>query len=444
MKRLHETQRHMRRLRRAAMQRGVIAIIDVGTSKVACLVLRFDRMNQPSEPDDVGSMAGQDAFRVVGAACTRSRGVRLGEIDAIYETELAIRTVVRSAQKMAKVRFDHVFACFSGANPCSFGLTGTVDLLDTEVTEHDVGRVLSACEVPEEVSGLEVLHAQPVNFALDYRTGLNDPRGQLGSRLACDMHLLAVDVHAVRNLAHCIERCDIKLAGIASSAYVSGLSSLVEDERELGAACVDMGGGTTSISIFIKKNMIYADSIRIGGNYVTQDISLGLKVPFSTAERLKTLYGGVVAIGKDEREMIALGGNIDDQEYDHRTVSRSELIGIIRPRVEEILEEVRKRLDDAGFGDLPGQQIVLTGGACQVPALPELATRILGNQVRIGLPLRIRGLPQAASGTAFSSSVGLCLHAAHPQDEFWDFDGPADHRPQRTLSSAVRWLRNNW
>ncbi len=444
MKQLHETQRFMRRLRRAAMQRGVIAIIDVGTSKVACLVLRFDRTNQPGEADGVGSMAGQDAFRVVGAACTRSRGVRLGEIDAIYETELAIRTVVQSAQKMAKVRFDHVFACFSGANPRSFGLTGTVGLLDTEVTEHDVARVLSACEVPDEVSSLEVLHAQPVNFALDYRTGLNDPRGQMGSRLACDMHLLAVDSHAVRNLAYCIERCDIKLAGVASSAYVSGLSSLVEDERELGAACVDMGGGTTSISIFIKKNMIYADSIGIGGNYVTQDISLGLKIPFSTAERLKTLYGGVVAIGKDEREMIALGGNVGDQEYDQRMVSRSELIGIIRPRVEEILEEVRKRLDDAGFVDLPSQQIVLTGGACQVPALQELAARILGNQVRIGLPLRIRGLPQAAAGTAFSSSVGLCLHAAHPQDEWWDFDIPADYRPQRTLSSAVRWLRNNW
>ena len=444
MKQLHETQREMRSMRRTAMQRGVIAIIDVGTSKVACLVLRFDGPERRDEADGVGSMAGQSAFRVVGASCTRSRGVRLGEIDAMNETERAIRTAVQSAQKMARVRVDHAIACFSGANPRSFGLTGAVELVDTEVTEHDVARVLAACEVPEEASQREVLHAQPVNFALDYRTGLNDPRGQMGNRLACDMHLLAVDSDAVRNLAHCMKRCDMELAGIASSAYVSGLSSLVEDERELGAACIDLGGGTTSISMFMKKHMIYADSVNIGGDYVTQDISLGLKVPFAMAERIKTLYGGVLAIGMDEREMIELGGDTGDWEHDRRAVSRSELIGIMRPRVEEILEEVRKRLDDAGFEHLPSQQIVLTGGASQIPGLPDLASRILGNQVRMGMPLRVRGLPQAASGSAFSSSVGLCLFAAHPQDEWWDFESPADRRPQKTLSRAVRWIRENW
>lgn len=444
MKQLHKTQRAMRNMRRTAMQRGVVAVIDVGTSKVSCLVLRFDGPGQRSDSDSVGSMAGQSAFRVVGAACTRSRGVRLGEIEAMNETERAIRTAVQSAQKMAKVRVDHAIACFSGANPRSFGLTGTVDLLDTEVTEVDVARVLADCEIPEEATEADILHAQPVNFALDYRTGLSDPRGQMGSRLACDMHILSVDSDAVRNLAHCINRCDMELAGIASSAYMSGLSSLVEDERELGAACIDMGGGTTSISIFMKKHMIYADSVSIGGDYVSQDIAMGLKVSFDEAERLKTFFGGVDAIGMDDREMIELGADNGAWGAERRAVSRSELIGIMRPRVEEILEEVRKRLDEAGFEHLPSQQIVLTGGASRITDLQDLAPRILGNQVRIGMPLRVRGLPQAASGAEFSSSVGLCLFAAHPQDEWWDFQIPADRRPQRPLSRAVNWIRENW
>ncbi len=441
---LYENQRAMRNMRRTAMQRGVVAIIDVGTFKVACLILRFDGRERRSDVSGVSSMAGQSAFRVVGAACTQSRGVRLGEIETMNETERAIRTAVQSAQKMAKVRVDHAIACFSGANPCSFGLTGTVNLTDIEVTEHDLARVLAACEVPDEAAESEVLHAQPVNFALDYRTGLSDPRGQMGNRLACDMHLLAVDPDAVRNLIHCIRRCDMELSGIASSAYVSGLSSLVEDERELGAACIDMGGGITSISVFMKKHMIYADSVPIGGDYVSQDIAMGLKISHKTAERIKTFSGGVVAIGKDDRQMISLADGSRDRDKDDRVISRSELIGIIRPRIEEILEEVRKRLDAAGFDQLPSQQIVLTGGASLITGLQDLAPRILGNQVRIGMPLRVRGLPQAASGPAFSSSVGLCLFAAHPQDEWWDFQSPAELRARKPLSRAVRWVRENW
>src|SRR5690606_15587564 len=140
---------------------------------------------------------------------------------------------------------------------------------------------------------------------------------------------------------------------VASSAYVSGLSALVEDEQELGAACIDLGGGATTLSVFIKKHMIYADSVRIGGHHVTRDISQGLQVHPSKAESIKTRHGGVVATGMDDRDMIPLGGDTGDWEHDQRSVSRSEVIGIMRPRVEEILEEVRARLDAAGFDHLP-------------------------------------------------------------------------------------------
>ncbi len=440
----YESQRAMRNMRKAAMQRGVIAILDVGTSKIGCLVLRFDGPEQFRDADGIGSMAGQSSFRVIGAATTRSRGVKFGEIDAIQETERAIRTAVQAAQKMANVRVDHVIACVSGGRPRSYGLDGAVNIEGGMVTDNDIGRVLASCDVPDYGVDRDVLHAQPVNFALDHRSGLADPRGQIGNQLTTDMHMLTVDNTVLQNLFFCIKRCDLELAGFASSAYVSGISSLVEDEQELGAACIDMGGGSTGISVFMRKHMIYSDAVRMGGDHVTGDISMGLQVPMATAERIKTFYGGVVATGMDDREMIEIGGDTGDYEHDRRTVSRAELIGIMRPRVEEILEEVRVRLDAAGFEHLPSQQIVLTGGASQIPGLDGLASKILGQQVRLGRPLRVQGLPQAAIGPAFSGAVGLTLFAAHPQDEWWDFAIPADAYPARSLKRAVKWFKDNW
>jgi len=440
----YEAQRAMRNMRKAAMQRGVIAVLDVGTSKIACLVLRFDGTDKFTGVDEMGSKAGQSGFRVIGAATTRSRGVRFGEVSAMQETERAVRTVIQAAQKMADLRVDHVIACFSGARPRSYGLAGAIDLQENVVTENDVSHVLAMCDVPDYGDNREVLHAQPVNFALDHRSGLIDPRGQIGNRLATDMHMLTVDATVVANLLHCIKRCDLEIAGLASSAYVAGISALVEDEQELGAACIDMGGGATGLSIFMKKHMIYSDSVRLGGDHVTADISQGLQVPMATAERIKTFYGGVVATGMDDRDMIEVGGDTGDWEHDRRTVSRADLIGIMRPRVEEILEEVRARLDAAGFEHLPSQQIVLTGGGSQIPGLDGLANKILGQQVRLGRPMRVQGLPQAATGPAFAASVGLCLFAAHPQDEWWDFDIPAEKYPARSFRRAVKWFKDNW
>ncbi|MEL7165312.1 MAG: cell division protein FtsA [Pseudomonadota bacterium] len=441
---LYASQRSMRHMRKVAMQRGVMAILDVGSSKIACLVLRFDGSARLGEDGEIGSLAGQSGFRVIGAASTRSRGVEFGEIATMAETERAIRTVLQSAQKMANIRVDHVIACFAGADPRSYGLDARLELEGQVVTEQDVARVLAGCEVPEIGAGREVLHAQPVNFALDHRSGLIDPRGQLGNSLAVDMHMLTVDAAAVQHLAHVIKRCDLELAGIASSAYAAGRSALVEDEQELGSACIDLGGGATGISIFIKKHMIYADSVRLGGDHVTSDISMGLQVPMANAERIKTFYGGVHATGMDDREMIEIGGDTGDYEHDRRTASRAELIGIMRPRVEEILEEVRARLDAAGFDHLPSQQIVLTGGGSQIPGLDGLASKILGQQVRLGRPLRVHGLPQAATGPGFAAAVGLALFAAHPQDEWWDFEIPTDRYPARSLRRAVKWFRDNW
>ena len=444
MRQLYQSQRAMRQLRKAAMHRGVIAILDVGTSKIACLVLRFDGTDRFAVPEGVGPMAGQSSFRVIGAATTRSRGVRFGEVEQMQETERAIRTAIQAAQKMAQQRVDHVIACFSGARPRSYGVTGTAEVHGRAVTDIDIGRVLGACDVPDYGTDREVLHAQPVNFNLEPRTGMADTRGQIGQSLSTALHLLTVDAAAVETLLHCVKRCDLELAGIASSAYAAGIAALVEDEQELGSACIDMGGGSTGISVFLRKHMVHTDSIRLGGDHITSDISVGLQISNAAAERIKTLHGGIQATGMDDREMIEIGGETGDWDRDRRTVSRAELIGIMRPRAEEILEEVRARLDAAGFESLPGQSIVLTGGASQVPGIDGLSSRILGQQIRLGRPLRVQGLPQAATGPAFSGAVGLCLFAAHPQDEWWDFEVPAERHPARSLRRAVKWFKDNW
>ena len=441
---LYELQRAMRAMRQSALQRGALAILDLGSTKIGCLILRFDGLDPSLASDQVGSLAGQSSFQVVGSAITRSRGIEFGEISSMQEAERAIRTVLQSAQKMANLRVDHLIACFSGGGPRSNGLNGVVKIENQIVRDEDIARVLSSCDLPDIGDGREILHAQPVNFALDHRSGLVDPRGQIGNNLEVDLHMLTVRAKTIRDLAHCVKRCDLELAGVASAAYVSGRSTLVEDEQELGAVCIDLGGGSTSYSIFLKKHMIFAGSIMLGGNHVTRDISLGLQVPMVVAEKIKTKNGGLIATGIDDRDLIEIGGETGDWEHDRRTVTRSELIGIMRPRIEEILEDVRAQLEIAGFYELKSQKFVLSGGTSQTPGLDTLASRILGQQVRIGRPIRIHRLPQAYSGSSCSALVGLALFAAHPQDEWWDFELPNTSYSSRTVRKAVRWLRENW
>jgi cell division protein FtsA len=441
-RKLYEVQRAMRARREAALRRGVVAVLDVGSSKVACLVLQF-------VPDDAGAEDGrptltQGAFRVIGAANTRSRGVRFGEIAEMEETERAVMTAIQAAQKMANLRVDHVIVAFSGGRPRSYGVIGEAEVMNGAVRERDIGEVLASCELPDYGADREVLHALPVNFVLDGRTGLTDPRGQMGQRIEVDMHLLTVGGTPLQNILHCVRRCDLELAGIVNSSYAAALASLTEDEQELGAACIDIGGGTTGLSVFVRRQMIYADAIRMGGAHVTSDICQGLQVSMTDAERLKTMHGGLVATGLDDRDMIELPSILGDWDHDRRQISRTELIGVMRPRMEEILEEVRGRLDAAGFDDLPSHRIVLTGGSAQTPGIDQVAQRILGRQVRIGKPLRVQGLPQSATGTAFAAVVGLALHTSAPQDECWDFEMPADRTGARRVARALRWFKENW
>jgi cell division protein FtsA len=207
----------------------------------------------------------QGAFRVIGAANTRSRGVRFGEIAEMEETERAVMTAIQAAQKMANLRVDHVIVGFSGGRPRSYGCTGEARCGPARCASATSAHVLAAASCRTTATTARRSTRCPVNFVLDTRTGLTDPRGQIGKKLEVDMHLLTVGATPLQNILHCLRRCDLELAGIVASSYASGLAALVEDEQELGAACVDIGGGATGLSIFVRRQMIYADAVRMGG-----------------------------------------------------------------------------------------------------------------------------------------------------------------------------------
>ncbi|HSF93132.1 MAG TPA: cell division protein FtsA [Paracoccaceae bacterium] len=442
---LFQTQRELRHRREAAVRKGVIAVLDIGTSKVACIVLQF-APNLPTKPeaDSAVHQPSMGAFRVVGVGTTQSRGVRFGEVVEMDETERAIRTAVQRAQKMAGIRVDHAFVCFSGGRPRSYGLSGETNLPNGEVAEADIGNAMFDCDVPPYGQGRQPLHAMPVCYKVDEHINIAEPRGRIGNKLSVDMHMVTVSDMAVQNIIQCVSRCDLELAGLVNSSFAAGVSSLSENEQELGAACIDMGAGSTGISVFIKKQMIYADAVRLGGDHISRDIQQGLHVPLDVAERIKTVNGGLVATGRDDRDFIEVPNPLAQWETDRRHVTRSELIGVMRPRVEEILEETRDRLDAAGFEYLPGQQIVLTGGSSEIPGLDQVASRILGRQCRIGKHLRVLGLPQAATTPGYAAAVGVSLHLSDPRDECWDFEMPMDRVGTLRLRRAVRWFRDHW
>ena len=215
----------------------------------------------------------------------------------------------------------------------------------------------------------------------------------------------------MRNHTAAIGRAHLEAEALVVSPYAAGLACLVEDERDLGVTVVDMGGGTTTIGVFFGGNLIFADAVPVGGMHVTHDIARGLSTPLAHAERMKALFGSAVSSTLDEREMIAVPqiGEEENSQVSH--VPKSLLVSIIAPRLEETFELVRNRLDASGSDQVAGRRVVLTGGACQMHGARELAGLILDKQVRIGRPMRVKGLAEATQGPAFSTAAGL-LHFA--------------------------------
>jgi cell division protein FtsA len=413
----------------------------IGSSKITCLVLKLDpaRLAEVGRDDHMGtSLFG--AVEVVGARTVQSRGVRRGEIVDMDEVCRSIRLALLNSEKMAapKVgRVDQVIVSFSGGKPQSFSTSAEVETETGQVTERDISNVLGACPPPPIGEARQILHAQPVEITVD-------PRGMTGQKLAVAMHVLTVEARPLSNLMECIRQCDLDLAGVVCAPYASGLSALVEDEQRTGAVCIDMGGGSTSFSVFLRDHLICVEQIRYGGDHVTSDIAAGLLMRSAAAERIKTLYGGVIPTGADDRDLIDAPQIGDEDSPNRRQISRGMLIGVIRPRIEETFRTVRQRLVELGITEMPGCSFVLTGAASQMPGVDEMATRILGRRPRIGRPIRIAGLPQSLSGPDYSAAVGLATYALRPHDELWDFDAPRSLSARGRATEMLRWLKTSW
>ncbi len=408
-----------------------------------CLVLSLTDTNKTNSFSDSKSQQGV-AFRVVGASTTKSRGVRYGEIYEMREAESAIRTVIQRAQKMAGCLIENVFLTFSSGSQKSTLISSSIRFSQREVSETDIGHALSNLNLVYDDLKREIIHALPVNFSIDDKHGYRDPTGISGSKLSVDVNTVSIQSDIIKNIVSCLNKCDLSLAGIAIAPYLSGLSSLLEDEMQLGVVCIDLGAASSSVSIFFRKNLIFSGSIRIGGQHITSDIMQAFQISFLAAERLKVLHGGLLPTNTDDRETIELPESNTDLYTDRRTITKSELLGVIRPRVEEIFDSLRSILDQSNFEFLPGQKIVLTGGGSKLANILDFTSTFLGKSTRVAMPMRIQGLPASAHGPEAAAVIGLALNLAQPQDEVWDFRAPFEHEGDEFIRRTWRWVKANW
>ena len=420
---------------------ALVAALDIGSSKVACLIARL----RPQSPQQVLTRRSH-TIEVIGFGHTGARGMKAGGVVNLAQAEEAIRQAVDAAERMAKVEIESVVLSISSGRPGSELFAADVEIVGSGVSEGDIARVLAAGGRHSQRDGRAVLHSLPVGYSIDGDDGIRDPRGMLGGKFGVDMHIATLEIAAARNLMLAVERCHLDVEAMVASPYVAGLSVLADDEADLGAAVVDMGAGTTTLAVFAGGRFVHLDGFALGGQHVTMDLARGLNARVADAERIKTLYGSVLAGGSDERDMITVPPINDDEREQTQFASRATLVAIVKPRVEEILEMVRDRLVASSFSAEQRGRVILTGGACQLTGLPDLAARVLGRPVRIGRPLGIAGLPEAAKGAAFAVAAGLLVY---PQAAHLEHFEPRGRRYPKTgtggyFAQVGRWLRESF
>lgn len=413
---------------------SVVAALDIGSTKIACFIARII--------DDEGR------FDVLGVGHQASQGIKAGSVIDLNAAEAAIRQTVHAAENMAAEAMKgyplrEVVINVPGVHTKSHNFSVDVEISGQDVTDNDVRRALAKAQGNAVSADHELIHTIPVTYTIDGNNGIREPRGMFGNALEVDIHLVTGEISALRNIATCIERSHLDIGALCESGYAAGLASLVEDEMDLGCTLVDMGGGVTSIAVFYGGVMIYNEAIPVGGQHVTSDIARGLTTSVSDAERLKVLYGSAVASSTDENELIDVPQIGEDSHAAPNHAPRSLLVGIIQPRLEEILELVRARLQDSGVGPAAGRRVILTGGASQLPGLRDLAQQVLDKQVRLGRPLRVEGLADSVAGPAFATTAGLLTYISERSDEM-----PAEIMAQvepGTMWERVKfWMRENW
>ncbi len=397
-----------------AYRTGLVAALDVGSSKVVCLIGR-------AEPG---------MLRVLGSSLRESQGLRAGTVTSLELAEESIRDCVAAAENLADARIQNVLIGVNCGQPTSVNARAIMALDGELVSDAHLRALLAEGRSKCKLEGHEIVQSAPTAYVVDEARGVRDPSGMFCQRIGVAMHAVAVKPSPLQNLKLAVERCHLNVVGSLFAPYASGLATLTEDEKQLGATVIDMGGGVTSIAVFLEGHLVHADVVPIGGFAVTSDIARMLAAPISAAERAKTLFGAALGDMESGADVISLAQMGEDGEEAAMRVPRSMLTRIIQARLEEIFGEVQTRLRASGYDVAAGRRAVLTGGACQLAGSRELAGRILNKQVRIGRPQSFPGLPAASAGPDYATAVGLLMAGATMPPEILNPDLAASQEPE--------------
>ncbi|MBV8592792.1 MAG: cell division protein FtsA [Caulobacteraceae bacterium] len=419
--------------------RGAVATaVDLGASKVACFIMKAD-----------GPRRADRTLAVAGVAHVQSRGVRGGAIVDMDEAAQVIGRAVERAETMAGVDVQGVTVATACGQLASQRVQARIAVGGRAIGDAELAKAVAQGVASLRLAGRQPIHLRPISWSVDGQRGVADPRAMFGRSLGLDLLVVTMNEGVFQTIAHCVERAHLQFNGVVASPFASSLAALQEDEMELGAICIDMGGGSTSVAVYSGGALVHVDSLAVGGAHVTQDVARGLSTSIAGAERIKTLHGSAIASANEDREMIEAPPRGDDPGAGPVTAPRSLLKGIIAPRVEETLELIKDRLRGAGALVDPGAGVVLIGGASQLAGAREVAVRVFDRPVRLGRPRRIPHLADAAAGPAFCAAAGVLQRAAF---------GPHDVAPKRSASArttaqvdpnanvvvrAAAWLRDN-
>jgi len=377
-----------------AKREELIVGLDIGTTKIAAIV---------------GELGDDGRLDVIGIGTHPSRGLKKGVVVNIDSTVASIKRAVEEAEHMAGVEITSVYAGIAGGHIHGQNSHGIVAVKDKEVREADVTRVIDAAKAVAIPLDREIIHVLPQEYIVDDQDGIKDPIGMAGVRLEAKVHLVTAAVTSAQNIVKCCNRCGLNVADIVLEPLASAYAVLDEDEKELGVALVDIGGGTTDLALFHDGSIVHTSVLAIGGHQLTNDIAIGLRTPMNDAEGIKHRYGCAMTQMIDPADTIevpSVGGRAP------RSLERSVLTDIIEPRVEEIFALVRRELDKSGYAELLGSGVVITGGSTILDGMPELAAEVLDLPVRRGVPKGVGGLIDVVSSPIYATGVGLVQYGA--------------------------------
>lgn len=405
----------------------VLGLLDIGTSKVCCLIT-------------VRSRAG---YRVAGIGNQRSRGVKAGVVVDLDEAEQAVRAAVAQAERMAGVRLDDVVVAAACGRMRSSHFAAHAEIETGYVREADISRLKSAGRAYAERDGRMLLYLDRLGWRIDGVAGIRDPKGMAGQRLSADLHAITADDAPLRNVVLLIERCYLTLSKAIPTPLASALAVTSDEERRLGITCLDIGGGMTAISVFADGRFLFADQVPVGGNHMTFDIARELRTPLAEAERIKALYGTLVAASSDKHEVITYSLAGEEEPALHHT-TKARLRSILQPRMEGLLALVRERLQRSKVTGYAGERVVLTGGSSQLVGVGEFAANVLGRPVRVARPQPVAGMPASTCSPAFATVVGLTAASQVMQAGWTWLPEYAGGSREGYLGRMGQWLRQSF